>query len=186
MTAYSAPTPRHAVCHQRTGRPGRSRCAARHSPSRRLARNWLEAVLERSRQTGTGVAGSAQQTPVTFRGSALALRSVSPPMALPGLSKIRRWRLERHRLRSHGSRRPRSAGATQHRDPGDVEFGQHVLRAVPDAQWRRDRGDQPRRLRGTKGVISAEDGQRRMDRHHESDGIAGRFRSVGGARPRRA
>ena len=84
-----------------------------------------------------------------------------------GVSKLHRRRLERHR-QPCGTRWPRSAGAVQHGDPGDVEFGQHVLRAVPDAQRRRDRAISRAGRRAT-GAVPAEHGQRRMDRHHESD-----------------
>ncbi len=47
------------------------------------------------------------------------------------------------------ARRPGLAGDDQHRHPGNVELGQHVLRAVPAAERRRDRSHQPRRLRSS-------------------------------------
>ena len=69
---------------------------------------------------------------------------------------------------------------------GDVERRQHGLCAVPDAHARCDRGDRAARVASAKGGLPAEDGLRRVDRHHEFDRASGRFRPVGRAHAGRA
>ena len=94
-------------------------------------------------------------------------------------------RLERAFL-SRGFRRPESAAGAVGADRGNVERRQCGVRAVPDAHARGHRCARAARHAGAARDLSAEDGQRRVDRHHESDRAAGGLGSVGGAHPRRA
>ena len=96
------------------------------------------------------------------------------------LPPVLRARLERPRQGS-GVRRPGHAAPRSRRDRRNVERGQHGVRAVPDAHRRRDRGDRDERLRCVEANVSAEDGERRVDRHDEPDRAAGRVRSRGRA-----
>ena len=65
-----------------------------------------------------------------------------------------------------------------HRGPGDVARGQHGFRAVPDADPGCRRGFSLLRHRRAEGALSPEHGVGRVDRHDESDRVAGRLRSA--------
>ena len=84
------------------------------------------------------------------------------------------------------ARRPGRAAPGLGIGRGNVERGQHVVRLVPDADARRDRGAGTARLGRPEAHLPAEDGQRRVDRHDEPDRAAGRLRPVGGANARRS
>ena len=89
-----------------------------------------------------------------------------------------------------GIRRPGHAAPRRGGRRRDVERVEHGLRALPDADRGRDRGDRVERLRHAQAHVFAEDGFRRVDRHDEPDRAAGRIRSrrdphEGGAAGRR-
>ena len=72
------------------------------------------------------------------------------------------------------------------RGGGDVERRQHGVRALPDADARRDGSHRSAGIGAAEADLPAEDGVRRMDRHHGSDRAAGGLGSRGGAHARRA
>ena len=74
-----------------------------------------------------------------------------------------------------GLRRAGHAAARRRGGRRNVERVEHGVRALPDADQRRDRGDRAQRLRRAEANLSAEDGRRRMDRHDEPDRAAGRI-----------
>ena len=60
------------------------------------------------------------------------------------------------------------------------------LQALPHAHAGRHRGHPAFRHAAAEAAVPAEDGERRVDRHHEPDRAAGRQRSRAGAHARRA
>ena len=88
-----------------------------------------------------------------------------------------RGRLDRH-LGAGRVRRPGPAGDADRRVVNEIPLlGQHGLRHVSGPDAGRDRRAARARLARAEGELSAEDGRRRMDRHHEPDRAALRHRS---------